>query len=714
MQGGSTRPQGLSRFTGFGVPSRIVLALAFVGAVGAAWLAAAAQAPAGQQPPTFKSAVEYVEVDIIATNQQGQFVRDLTKDDFQVSEDGKRQSIANFSLIDIPIEKFERPLFETQPIEPDVRTNARPFEGRIYVMVIDDLHLDPLHTQRAKAAARQFIQQRLGSNDLMAIAHTRGPDDASQEFTNSKRLLLAAVDRTIGSQLESATVVRNQNAIASSGISAQGIAPNMDDTQDLERASNAETTLRLLRDISNWFSTVRGRKKSILLVSEGIDYDITNLMERADQPGSRASVILDSTREAIDAAMRSNVSIYGIDPRGLTGIDDIAVDYANGPNDPDIGQRGLQKELFLSTESLRTLSEETGGRAIVQRNDLVNAYDEIVADNSSYYVLAYVPPSDKRDGKFHKIDVHVNRPGVVTRARRGYLSPKGKAPAAPAASPTGPSSDIRDALASPLPVSGLTMSTSIAPFKGTAPNASVLVTTELRGRDLNLLPNDILEFSYVAVDVKGKVRAGSNDQIKMTALKAETKTKIEQSGLRVFNRVDLPPGRYQMRIATHDQGGGAVGSVAYDLEVPDFYKLPFSMSGLTLTSLSTGSMVAAKVDEQLKEVLPAPPVAERAFPPNDEIALFAEVYDNQAATPHKVDFTTTLTSDTGTVVYKVDEERSSTDIAGPRGGYGYTARVPLTDLEPGLYVLSVQARSRIGRDVGAGRQVQITVTAASR
>ena len=138
------------------------------------------------------------------------------------------------------------------------------------------------------------------------------------------------------------------------------------------------------------------------------------------------------------------------------------------------------------------------------------------------------------------------------------------------------------------------------------------------------------------------------------------------------------------------------------------------MSGIVLTSLSTGSMATIRQDEEIKAVLPAPPVAERSFPQNDELALFAEVYDNQASTPHKVDFTTTLTSDTGKVVYKVDEERSSSEIAGARGGYGYTARVPLTDLEPGLYVLRVDARSRIGRDVGAGRQVQITVTPAQR
>ena len=84
--------------------------------------------------------VDYVEVDAVVTDRQGQIVRDLKKEDFQVLEDGKPQTITTFSLVDIPIERAERPLFAATPIEPDVQTNERPFDGRVYVMVLDDLH----------------------------------------------------------------------------------------------------------------------------------------------------------------------------------------------------------------------------------------------------------------------------------------------------------------------------------------------------------------------------------------------------------------------------------------------------------------------------------------------------------------------------------------------------------------------------------------------
>src|SRR5712671_4861580 len=131
--------------------------LALFAFAGAAVVAAQSQQPPAPPTPTFKAQVEYVEVDALVTDQQGQFVRTLTKDDFQVSEDGKRQTISTFSLVDIPVERADRPLFAARAIERDVQTNERPFDGRVYVMILDDLHVAPLRTGRVRNAARQFI-----------------------------------------------------------------------------------------------------------------------------------------------------------------------------------------------------------------------------------------------------------------------------------------------------------------------------------------------------------------------------------------------------------------------------------------------------------------------------------------------------------------------------------------------------------------------------
>src|SRR5207248_4562550 len=122
-----------------------------------------AQPPAAPPPqgPTFKVRVDYVEVDVVVTDRQGNLVRDLKKEDFQVLEDGKNQTINTFTFVDIPVERADRPLFQESPIEPDVKTNEKPFDGRVYVMVIDDLHTRFGRTQRVKAAAKQFIERRL-------------------------------------------------------------------------------------------------------------------------------------------------------------------------------------------------------------------------------------------------------------------------------------------------------------------------------------------------------------------------------------------------------------------------------------------------------------------------------------------------------------------------------------------------------------------------
>src|SRR5437762_3407290 len=509
-------------------------------------------APPPPQGPTFKVRVDYVEVDVVVTDRQGNLVRDLKKEDFQVLEDGKSQAINTFTMVDIPIERADRPLFAESPIEPDVKTNEKPFDGRVYVMVIDDLHTRFGRSIRVKAAAKQFIERRLGANDLMAIVHTAGANNANQEFTNSRRLLLAAVDKTQGRKLDSATAGKTQEYYRP----LRQPGDPLNDPNDTERGFNARNTLDTLRNVAEWFGSVRGRRKAILFVSEGIDYDIYDMIAQNGSNHQSASLVLDSTRDAISAATRSNVAIYGIDPRGLTDLGDESIEIQSYPDDTSlgIGSGSLQNELRLAQDSLRVLSDETGGFAVVNKNDFATAYQRIVEDNSSYYVLAYYPP-DPRPGRLHKIDVRVTRPGLTVRARKGYVTPK-KADAVTTANTKGPSTpELREAIDSPLPVSGLTLHVFAAPFKGAAPNASVLFGVEMRGRDLQLAQNAKVVLSYLAIDQNGKIKGGNTDSLAMPNLKPETKARIEQTGLRMLNRLDLPPGKYQLRVAAHDTNG---------------------------------------------------------------------------------------------------------------------------------------------------------------
>ena len=117
--------------------------------------------------------------------------------------------MAFFSPVVIPVERLDRFVNESRPIVPDVRSNARPFEGRIYVLLLDNYHTAALRSALVKKAAHEFIDKYLGANDVAAVIHTSGgATDAAQEFTNDPRLLHASIDRFIGQKLRSRTLER--------------------------------------------------------------------------------------------------------------------------------------------------------------------------------------------------------------------------------------------------------------------------------------------------------------------------------------------------------------------------------------------------------------------------------------------------------------------------------------------------------------------------
>jgi hypothetical protein len=117
----------------------------------------------------------------------------------------------------------------------------------------------------------------------------------------------------------------------------------------------------------------------------------------------------------------------------------------------------------------------------------------------------------------------------------------------------------------------------------------------------------------------------------------------------------------------------------------------------------------AKPDEELKAVLPGPAVAAREFPRGDELAVFAEVYDNQVKTPHVVDITTRVVSEDGRDVFKTSEERQSSELQGKPGGYGHATRIQTKEFAPGVYLLTVEARSRQGKPEPVGRTIPFRI-----
>ncbi len=663
-------------------------------------------APIDQPPVTFRVEVNYVEVDAIVTDAQGTPIANLSKDDFELFEDGKRQEVSSFSLINIPIERAERPLFASAPVEADVQTNEH-VEGRIYLIVLDDLHTDVTRGPRVKAAATRFIEQNFGTNDLAAVVFT-GRSGDGQDFTNNSRLLVNAINKFSGRKLRSATLERIEGARVDP---ATGTLVPGDDIEQMDRAFRARSMAASVRKLAEFMAGVRGRRKSMLLIGEGVDYDI---YEAVGQLGSTASSVLLDTHDAIAAATRGNVSIYAIDPRGLTTAEADLIEVS-GPVG-DANGRSIANELRLSQDSLRVLADSTGGFAAVNRNDLNGAFDRIVSENSSYYMLGFYSNNDRRNGRFRKLEVRVKRPGLRVRNRSGYYEARGRAPSsqpAASASPTALAPAISEALGSPLPMAGVPIKVFAAAYKGTPPNAAIALVFEIDVRNLDFVEsggtfNEQVEVAFTSLNTQGKVFPGERQTATLT-LKPDTYERAKARGLRVLSQAMLPPGRYQMRVAAGNKSGKA-GSVVYDLEVPDFNKEPFVMSGVSLTAASAAQAPTIKPKDPLADFLPGPPTTVREFDKGDLVVLFAEFYENaRNAAVHMLDFKAELRAEGGRVVQQVTDERSSTELQGKSGGYGFQARLPLDAVEPGLYVIHVEGRSRVNQDTVASRDIQIKV-----
>jgi len=656
----------------------------------------APQPAAPQQPPiTFRAEINYVEVDARVLDAQGKFIPGLTAADFQVLEDGKPQQVTAFSFVNIPVERIERPLFASRPIEPDVRTNLQAADGRIYLIVLDDLHTHPLRSARTKLAARRFIEKYIGSNDMAAVVYTGGRSDASQDFTTNQRLLLQAVDKFMGQKLRSSTMNKIDDYFRNAGTPNAGEKPG--DLDDKERGYHARNALQTIRNLSEYLGNIRGRRKALVMFSEGIDYNINNVFENTE-----ATVVMDATREVIAAATRANVAVYGVDPRGLATAGDDMIQIQSFPEDNSLGlgAGAMFNEVRLGQDSLRVLSEETGGFAAVNQNDFATAFQRIVDDNSAYYVMGYYSTNDRRDGRFRKIEVKLNnKPGLVVRARKGYVAPRGRAPEAKPTTANSASPELRDAIESPLPLPGLPLGMTAVVFKGPAPKGSVVISTLVNGSSLpfseeaGAFKND-LEVMTMATDEKGKTTYGDRNTVNLS-MKPETANRVKATGFRVIQSLDLAPGRYQLRVAVREGNTRKAGSVTFDLEVPDFGKSPLSMSGLAITSAMSGVAPTIRPKDPLEKLLPGPLSSYREFSTADELAFFTEVYDN-IKQPHKVEIAATVKAEGGQTVFQAREERDSSERGSGAGGYGFQARVPLKELAPGLYVLRVEATARVG------------------
>jgi VWFA-related protein len=628
-----------------------------------------------QEPPTFRSRITVVQVDAIVTDADGNPVTGLTAKDFEVSEAGQPRTITTFSALDLPM-----PTSATAGIglESDMVTNGNP-PGRTYLIALDEV--DVQNALRARHFLRDFIEHNFGPNDVAAVSLTgRGLTSSAQDFTSNKRLLLEAIDKFSGTFLDFASLLDKS---VSEGRDGGGGAKKPISTSDPRQLGSS------LRRLTEFLARLPGRKV-LLYIGEGLGgldpYQATSYRGTSLTPGE-----LDF-HEAIAAATRGNVTIYPIDPRGL-------------PTQILFGEEALVE--MNARADLAGIADVTGGFSLVGSNKFASAIDRMIRENSQYYTLGFGSGYDRRDGRFVNVNVKVKRPGLQVRARSGYVAPLGREAAPPAVAADAKMPTVASALDSAIAVDDLVMRAVAAPYRGKGNNATIALGIEFDVSKLDLVErNGVLtgdiEVSFVATDTKGKVRPGRRYATTMS-MKTDAAEGVFRSGVRVLSQIELPKGRYQLRIAAG--GHTRAGSVLYDLEVPDFEN-GLHMSGLSFTTGTATTLPTFRAVDPLRSALPGPVVATRDFSRSETVSIYAEAYDGDSRTPPGI--TAELRTRGGAVITKLLQQKQSSALRPDAGAIALSAALPLSGVQPGNYVIHVEARGANSSDV-AQRDIPIRV-----
>lgn len=685
------------------VPRSIVLFASLAGVLALRVLVTSA---AGPLPPphgqrfSSSSGTTLVEVVAFVSDKNGLPLSGLTRDDFVLDEDGVRQDITHFSFVDLPrqaVRTVETPL---APARTDIAGNESG-SGRSYVIVLDSQHVDPLRTGSVKQQARKFITTYVEAGDVVAIVTLGGL--GHQSFTSDKARLLAVVNTFVGGKSQSATL----NALDSQ-MRAAGDGPAKD-AETATKAADARTLFDSIRAICNTFGTVPGRRRSIVLFSEGIELDMTDMMgttsangataqSASSQAATYAADLLMSQRAMFDAARKGNVSLYTIDPRGTSIGEDIMM-RASGPpsglrsnTSSPPPTRDIQKEVQRSQGVLRNFADQTGGFAVVNSTDFDRGFSRIVDANSTYYVLGYSPTNPVTNGRYRKISVRIDRPGASVSARPGYFPVGAETSSAPASPSSltlrGASPWMQVLLASALPVSGLGIEVMGTPVGLRGQDHMVALVVELRSSDFrfteegDVLRNDI-EVGFVAVDSAGKVRAGRASTGTLRLPKDARATLSD--GLRYVLEVPLPSERYQIRVGAVESGGGTAGSAVLDLDLTSS-RDDMSPAGMMLGAY--GDTVPTTGDYPIvRALLPAPPTTSRHFTTGQRLAVYVPIPDSPATPRDAVPIILTVRRPDGTVVFTSQAVAARAVTMSGTAVLGSAIDLPLNDLAPGQYVL---------------------------
>jgi VWFA-related protein len=377
----------------------------------------------GQQP-TFRVNVDLVTTDVIVRDSgNDQFIADLKAEDFEIYEDGVKQNLSSMVLVHggraFNVQAEPPPPAQEGIILPPSRpTNETA--GRVFLLFVDDLHLDFGSTPRTRDLFKRMLRNLIHEGDMFGIV-TTGTSSLSIQLTYDRKVLEDAIERVTGGGMKPADIVNGMQ-------SSQG---------PTELRYRAHVAFKTAYDLMRNLEQLKNRRKAVIWLSSGYDFNpfekarldamgrqfgVTGEDLRGDpffqqQFGGQVFAEADLVRELAEvtrAANRANATLYTLDPRGLVAGPD--VDDQVLENNMEEWNRYVRR----TQDSLRVLAEETGGIAVVNQNDFDKALKRIDAETSDYYVLGYYSSNPDPLRRTRRIEVKTKRDGVTVWSRTSY------------------------------------------------------------------------------------------------------------------------------------------------------------------------------------------------------------------------------------------------------------------------------------------------------
>jgi len=509
-----------------------------------------AQAAKQKQDQTLKLRSELVQFDVLVTGKDDHPVRNLTKDDFVLTDNGKPQDISFFSLVDVAAEAAESGYSNTDatrttsPIDPDA--------GRTIFLILDPYFIAPDTYPALKKSLTRLINEDLLGGDQVALISTSGDMPVFQQATRNKLALLWGVDRLM-------ETLAHYSLLKPDG---SGLLPYVE--PQYAQAKQLDT-LRLLTTVVKSASDVPGRKIAFFFSSY--------FTMRTADPASAFTNLFWELEQITSKSRKGGLTFYTQDPRGLVvavpggsaaGTEGAsAMSTASSVADP----RASADALLEAQEGIRVLAAETGGYAILNNNDLHAGLERVMNQNSSYYVLAYYPSDLPDKEEFRKVKIEVKgHPALRVYTRAGYLW-IGRAEGPENAAKTPKQQRVSQALAAVVPIRDLRvkiLQPSVVKDEKTGEMIARMVVDidprtwpfKVDGED-HLASFEVVAFAY---DLKNKLVDGYSKEYSVR-LKPSSFSVVMKQGMNLHGEIRLTkPGLYSLRVVVIDKETGRLGS----------------------------------------------------------------------------------------------------------------------------------------------------------